>query len=145
MPAFTFVRTDKYIEDLHHGVHNFSADQLMIALSNQVPNVSTMAVLGDVTEVAYTNLQGNPDIRELTVTGSEQVEGIYTLKLADVTLVASGGNVGPLQYVWVYNSSPVSPVNPLIAYLAYPEPTTIRDGEPFVLNFSELNGIMSVT
>lgn len=145
MPSATFTKPDQFIEDLHHGVHNFSTHQLRVALTNQAPNVATMAVLADVTQVAYTNLQNNPTSRDVTVVSSGQTGGDYLLVLQDMTLTALGGDVGPFQWVWIYNDTPTLPADPLVGYLAYPDAVTLHDGEPFILDFSAVNGIIQAT
>jgi hypothetical protein len=137
----TGVKFQQFVEDLAHGVHDLETDQLVIALSNTAPSVSADAVLADVTEVSYANCSS----RNITISSSAHTTGTYRLILSDLTLSASGGNVGPFQYVIVYNDTPTSPADPLIGYYDYGSAVTINDGEDFLIDFDGSNGFISLT
>ena len=126
---------NQYQEDLHHKVHNFSSDQLMIALSVVVP-ISTNAVLGDITQISYSNCSP----RSVTKTSSGQTSGIYKLVLEDLVITASGGAIAPFRYVILYNDTPSSPGDPLISWYDYGSAVNVLDGETFTVDFSESNG-----
>jgi hypothetical protein len=144
----TFTVLDGFYEHLAEGVHNLGSDTLTVALSNTAPGsegtpptgATSTAVLANVTEVSYTNCSS----RALTVSASAQTSGTYKLTLADLTLTASGGGVGPFRYVYIYNDTPTSPADPLIGYLDYGSSYTIPDGGTFTLDFDASNGILTV-
>lgn len=126
---------NQYQEDLHHKVHNFSSDQLMIALSIVVP-ISTNSVLGDITQISYTNCSP----RNVTKTSSGQTSGIYKLVLEDLVITASGGAIAPFRYVILYNDTPSSPGDPLISWYDYGSAVNVLADETFIVDFSESNG-----
>lgn len=128
---------NQFVEDKNHGVHNFSSNQLVVALTNSAP-VATNTVLANLTEVSYTNCS----TRNITTSTSAQTSGTYKLTLADLTLTASGGNVGPFRYVAIYNDTPVSPADPLILWYDYGSSITVLDGETFLIDFSDANGLL---
>jgi len=53
----------------------------------------------------------------------------------DVVITASGGTVGPFRYVVLMNTTPSSPLDPLIAYWDYGSAVTLNDGETFTIDF----------
>ena len=133
----TFNKFDQFVEDKNHGVHNFSSDTLKLYLTNDVPSASADAVKGDLLGISgYTE----PTI---TVSASGQTGGVYKLVLADVTITAAGA-VGPFRYVVIYNSTPASPVDPLIGWVDYGSSITMALGEDFVTDFNA-NGAITDT
>lgn len=135
----TYNKFNQFVEDLAHGVHNLSSDQLVVALTNTLP-VATNNVLADITEIAYTNLSS----RNITTSSSAETSGTYKLTLSDLTLTASGGSVATFRYVVVYNDTPTSPANPLIMWADYGSAVTMADGETFLVDFSDANGLFTV-
>lgn len=146
----TFNKINDFVENLAEKVHDLANDQLVVALSNTapgsevpIPTSDGNGVLVNVTEIAYTNLSGtNP--RNLTTSSSSVSSGTYTLVLADLTLTASGGSVGPFQYVYIYNDTPTSPADPLIGYYDYGSALTLADGESLTIDFSATNGVLQL-
>ena len=148
----TLTKIADFVEHVAEGTHNLGADQLAVALSNTAPGSETPTaptsdgggILGNVTQIAYTNLSGtNP--RNLTTSSSSQTSGTYTLVLADLTLTASGGSVGPFQYIYVYNEAATTPVDALIGYYDYGSALTLNDGESLTIDFDATNGALTIT
>jgi len=137
MPNATFQKFDCLTEDLAHKKHNLSSDQLKIALTNTAPT-SSNSTLADITEIDYTYLSS----RNLTTVTSSQTNGTYTLDLADITLSASGGNVGPFRYVVIYNDTATN--DELIAFFDYGSSVTINDGENLEITF-DASGLFQIT
>ena len=147
MTAFT--KAEGFVEHKNHGVHNLGTNQLVIALSNTAPSSETSnpltstanCILANVTEIDYSNLS----TRNITTTSSLQTSGTYKLTLTDLILSASGGSVGPFQYVYIYNDTPTSPANPIIGLYDYGSSITLSDGETFTVDFDDANGFMTDT
>ena len=129
----TFVKLNGFVEHLAEKVHNLGSDQLAVALSNTAPGSegtpptgSTAAcVLANVTQVSYTNCSS----RNITTSTSAQTSGTYKLVLGDVVFTASGGSIGPFRYAVLYNDTPTSPADPLIAWWDYGSSITLADTE----------------
>lgn len=134
MATSSFFKFNQFVEDRNHGVHDFSSDQLTVALTNTQP-VAGNSVLADITEISYTNLSS----RNLTITSSGQTSGTYKLVIQDHTLTASG-SVPDFQYVVVYNNTPTTPADPLIFWLEYPSVISMSNNESFDIDFSDANG-----
>jgi hypothetical protein len=133
-----------------NAVHNMDleSDQIAIALSNTAPSSEASdpsadgnGILGNVTEISYANASS----RSVTTSSSGQTSGVYKLVLADVTVTASGGNVGPFRYIYIYDDTVTSPADPLIGYYDYGSSLTLNDGDSFTTDFSAANGVLQLT
>lgn len=139
-----FVKLNGFVEHLAEKVHNLGSDTLTIALSNTAPGsettpptgATTDCILANVTQISYTNCSS----RVITTSSSAQTSGTYKLTLADLTLTASGGSVGPFRYIYVYNDTPTSPADPLINYYDYGSALTLASGESLTIDFDNSNG-----
>ena len=144
----TFNKLNGFVEHLAEGVHNLGSDTLTVALSNTAPGsestpptgATTTCVLANVTQVSYTNCS----TRAITTSASAQSSGTYKLTLTDLVLTASGGNVGPFRYVYIYNDTPTSPADPLIGYYDYGSALTLADGETLTIDFDGTNGVLTL-
>jgi len=131
----TLTKFHCFVENLAEKVHNLGSDQLALALTNTAPTVSTNTILGNITQIAYTNLASNPTSRNITVASSSQTGGTYSLVAQDQTLTATGGAVGPFRYIVVFNDTQTSPVDPLIGYYDYGSALTLNDGESLTIDY----------
>ena len=135
----SFVKLNGFVEHLAEKVHNLGSDALTIALSNTAPGsegtpptgATTACVLANVTQISYTNLS----TRVITVSSSAQSGGTYSLVGTDLVLTASGA-VGPFRYVYLYNDTPTSPADPLIAYWDYGSSISLATGETFTIDLA---------
>src|SRR4026209_1105690 len=106
-----FNQYTQFVQDLAEKVHNLSSDQVEIYLSNATPSVSADAVKADLAEISTGNGYTGP--QDTQNTGAEAA-GTYTLTGTKVVLTASGGSIGPFQYVVLQNTTPTSPLDPPI-------------------------------
>ena len=138
----TYNKFNQFVEDVHHGVHDLETDQLSVALcaAANAP-VATNSVLVNLTEISYTNFGS----RDITTTSSAQTSGTYKLTLTDLNLAVSGGAGAAFRYVVVYNNTPTSPLDPLIAWFDYGSDLTLADGESIDLDFDATNGFFQTT
>jgi hypothetical protein len=130
-----YVKYQQFVEDFGNKVHDLvgTNDTLKVALTNTAPNVATHAVFADITEIAAGNgyTAGGAD----TQNDGTESGGTLTVTGVDVTFTASGGTIGPFRYVVLYNDTPSSPADPLIAYWDYGSNVTLADGESFTVDF----------
>jgi len=142
----TFTKINDFVEHTAEKVHNLGADQLVVALSNTAPAAETnnptadgKGVLANVTQISYTNLSS----RNITTTSSAQTSGTYKLTLTDLVLTASG-DVATFRYIYIYNDTPTSPADPLIALYDYGSGLTLADGETLTIDFDATNGFLTI-
>jgi len=147
----TFQKVNGFTEHVAEKVHNLGTDALTIVLSNTAPASETPdptvltadAILSNVTQIAYTNLATSRVVG--TPTSSEQASGVYKLVLPDMILTASGA-VATFRYVYLYNDTPTSPLDPLIGYWDYGGAgVTLSNLETFTIDFSAANGVLTIT
>lgn len=143
----TFNKINDFVVNAVHNM-DLESDQIVVALSNTAPSAEATdpttdgnGILGNVTEVSYTNCS----TRNVTTTSSTQTSGTYKLVLTDITLTASGGDVGPFRYVYIYNDTVATPADPLIGYYDYGLSLTLNDGDSFTLDFSAADGVIQVS
>lgn len=135
----SYVKIESFVEVLAEGGHDLGSDQLTVALTtNANAPTATDDVLGDLTEVSYTNCS----TRNITTSTSAETSGTYKLVLTDLVLTASGGTVGPLQWVIIYNDDATS--DELICYFSYGSEITLADGETLTIDFDAANGLLQI-
>jgi hypothetical protein len=96
-----WIRFNSFMQDLVNGVHDFSSDQIKIALTNVAPVVSN-TVLADITEIADTGgyVAGGLNVANgaVSLTGATAV-----FDFDDLEIAASGADIDTFQYVVAYN------------------------------------------
>ena len=138
----TYVKFQPFVENLAEKVHNLGADTLKVMLTNTAPN-ATDATFSQLTEISAGNgyTAGGT---AASISSSAQTSGTYKLVLADVVFTASGGSIGPFRYAVLYNDTPTSPADPLIAYWDYGSSITLATGETFTVDFDSGSGVLTL-
>jgi hypothetical protein len=131
----TYTKFQAYVEHVSEGVHNLGADTLKILLSNDAPSASADAVKADLTSELGTAGGYTSGGSTVTISASSQTTGTYSLVGTDLVFTASGASIGPFRYAVLYNDTPTSPADPLIAYWDYGSSITLADGETFTVDF----------
>lgn len=137
-----YVKFYQFSQDLAHKVHNLGSDTLKVGLSNTAPSQSN-AVLADLTEIANGNGYTTGGTTS-TQSSSGQTTGTYKLVIADVVFTASGGSMAAWRYVFLYNSTPASPLKPLISYWDYGSSVTLASTETLTVDFDGTNGVLQL-
>lgn len=127
----TYFKFFPFIEDVWEGVHVFGTHQMVAFLTTNanIPT-NTMRTLSQVTQISYTNLSS----QNITTASSSQTGGVYTLVLTDLVLTASGA-VATFRHSGIYNDTPTSPADPLVACWDYGSDVTLASGETYTLDF----------
>ena len=131
----------QFVEDLAKKVHNLNSDTLKVMLTNTAP-VATNTVLANITEITPGNGYSAGGSAATFVSGA-QSSGTYKLVLNDVTFTASGGSIGPFRYAVLYNDTPTSPADPLIAWWDYGTSLTLTNGNSFTVNLDQSSGVFT--
>ena len=128
----SYGKFNQTVEDWQEGVYTASTDQFTVALTtNANAPVATNSVLADLTEVSYTNLSS----RNLTTSSSGQTTGTFTQLFSDLVLTASGA-VATFRHVVIYNNTPASPADPLLARYDFGSDLTLASGETLTIDFT---------
>lgn len=127
----TFNKFNAFVQEVGDGSINLNSDTLKIMLSNVTP-VATNTLLADLTEItAHDGYSAGG-----TAVGStaySQSSGTGKLTGNAVVFTASGGTIGPFQYAVLYDSTPTSPLKPLIGWWDYGSAVTLNAGETFTV------------
>lgn len=121
-----------FVDQLIRGIHDFDAHTFKIFLTNEQP-LAGDTIKGDMAEISAGN--GYTAGGATTTIGVSETGGTVTVTATDVTWNASGGSIGPFRYAVLYNDTPSSPLDPLIAWYDNGSAVTLNDGDTFTLDF----------
>lgn len=137
----TYTKFLQFTKDLVDGVHDFDAHTFKVLLTLTAP-VNTNSVKADLTEIAggngYTAGGTASSVTTSTSTGTAKVTN------ADVVFTASGGAIANFRYAVLYNDTPSSPADPLIAFWDYGATVTVNSGETFTTDFNASTGTFTI-
>ena len=140
-----YVKFYQYVDDLCKGVHNWTTSTgnvFKVVLTNTAP-VQTNTVLANITQIASGNgytTDGITTTQTLSnTTGTEKVLG------TNVVWTGGPSPMAPFRYVVLYNSTPTTPLKPLVAYWDYGTAITLNNSETFTVAFDATNGIWQLT
>lgn len=136
MPTLTKVYS--FIEAVFEKKHDFSADSFKLLLTNTAPSLSNTQK-SDLTEISAGNGYSAGGV-SLTITSSSQSSGLWTWIVADASLTASGGSIGPWRYAVLYNDTSASDL--LVGWLDYNYSVTIASGQTVSFDFDGTSGLL---
>ena len=131
----TFNKFQNFVEDIGKGIHQLHAagHTVKVYLTNATPDAAADAVKADLAEIGAGNgyPAGGTDVQN----DYTEAAGTGTLTGVDVVFTASGGVVGHFRYAVLYNDTPTSPADPLVAWWDYGSAISLQDGETFTVDF----------
>ncbi len=139
--AAAYVSYFQFVEDLLQKVHDLfgtsgsTADVCKVMLSNTAGDVvQTLATRSQVTEISGTNgyTTGGTSVANVGTRSS----GTATVNGTNVTFLAAGGSMAAFRYIILYNDTPTSPADPLIASWDYGSALTLASGESLTVRFN---------
>jgi len=123
---------DDFSEQVALKQHNLNTDTLKVALTNVAP-VATQTVFDPVTNhAAPAAANGYTAGGEDVTNALSEVGGVATISGSDITYTASGGSIGPFQYMVLYNDTNVTDM--VVSYYDHGASITLLDGESFVFD-----------
>lgn len=137
-----FNKFNQFVQDCATKVHNLNSDVLKVMLTNVAP-VATNSIKSDITEIAAGSGYSAGGTQATFVSGA-QTSGTYKLVVNDVTFTASGGSIAVFRYAVLYNDTAASPVKPLIGWYDYGAGVTVTDGNSFLVDLDQVNGIFTL-
>lgn len=137
----TFNKFNNFVLELAKGTHNLNSNTLKVMLTNTAPTAGN-SLKSDLTEITAANgytAGGNT----AAYSSGTQTSGTYKLVLSDpATWTASGGSIGPFRYAVLYNDTAAS--KNLIGWWDYGSSVTLADGEQFVVDLDQVNGVLTL-
>lgn len=126
------------VHDLLGTTPGTDCDALRCVLSNTAGDVAaTVQTLSSVTQIANGNgytTGGLPTSGGLN--SGARASGVFTLTGTNQTWTSSGAGMASFRYVILYNDTPTSPADPLIASWDYGSALTLAVGETFTVKFN---------
>jgi hypothetical protein len=135
----TYNKFNVFVEDQFEGVHDWDLHAFKVMLTNTAP-VATNSVRADLTEISGGN--GYTTGGTATTITTSRSSGTFKATGSDVVFTATGA-VGPFRYAVLYNDTPTSPADPLVAWWDYGSSVTLQNGETFTVDFDATNGILT--
>lgn len=135
-----------FVQDLSNAVHDLKTGTthvLKVLLTNTAP-VATNAVKSDLTEISAGNGYTAGGTTVGTLTGGQTSGTFKLVGGTDPVFTASGGTIGPFRYAVLYNDTPTSPADPLIAWWDYGSSITLAVGESFTVDLDQSAGIFTL-
>lgn len=116
---------------LGDGSVDLDTNSFFAYLSNAQPDKDNAKYKSQVAEISGGNGYTLGGVALTSVTWTQQAgspQGIWVFDSADFSWTASGGSIGPAQYVVIYGLGAGSPNNNLVGYVDYGTTFTITDG-----------------
>lgn len=139
----TFNKFNAFVEAVAEKKHDLGADTFYVQLMNTAPDAALDLVETDLpADLTTGNGYTSGGVTCGTATLSSQTGGLYTLKIADKVITATGGPIGPFRYVVLFNNTATN--KDLIGYYDYGTSITLNDTETFTINFDDANGVLTL-
>lgn len=142
----TFQVFDKAKGRLGDALLALSSNTAKCYLSNTTPDKGNDIYRSDLADIGTQNGYTTGGVTLSSVTWTEQAgspQGIWVFDSGDFSFTASGGSIGPAQYVVLYILGSGSPNEYLIGYVDYGAPFTITDGNS--LNVTVSSGFFEIS
>lgn len=143
----SFNKVNVFVLDLASGTHQLQTGTthvLKVVLTNTAPT-SSSAVLSDITDLSTANGYTAGGTTVGTITGSQSSGTFKLIGGTDPAWTASGGSIGPFRYAVLYNSTPSSPLKPIIGWWDYGTNLTLTSGNTFTVDLDQTGGILTIT
>lgn len=150
----TFTKINDWVDNLH-GAANIPSDTLELRFTNTAfasetpnPTTDTNGIAANATAISYTNWTDDLTVDRVLTSGSTthtQTAGVFTLDYtADIVITASGGAIATWQYIYLFDQTVTSPVDPLICAWDHGSGITLGSGDSATLQFNA-SGIYTLT
>lgn len=118
-----------------------STDAYKVMLTNTAP-VATNSLYGDIsgTELANGNGYTTGGAAVGTISDTNTSGTVKFVASADNVFTATG-SMGPFRYAVFYDTTPTTPLKPLVGWWDYGSSITLASGETFTVDWDQANGI----
>jgi hypothetical protein len=123
-------------------LHDFTADEFRLALTNIAPDVTDLAFSDLGTPISSTGNGYPTGGGTLTVTMPAPSGGVAKVLIADYTFTAAVGSIGPFRYGAIYNNT--GSAKSLVGWFDHGASVTLGNGETFKVDFDNTNGAFTL-
>lgn len=140
-----FNKFNQVAQNPWNGVYNLASDALKVLLTNTAPTAANQVygdIVGELTTTGGYTVGG----AAVSTTSSTQTGGLYKYigSCANPTWTATGA-MGPFRYVVLYDSTPVSPLKPLLGWWDFGSSITMASGDTFTVQLDGINGVIQMS
>ena len=144
----TYNKIQSWAQNLCNAGVDLKNDVIQLAFSNTAPATdvvqdasgTTVGILGSVTQILYTNWTDDLTVdRVLTTATISSTHSAGTLTYdygADIVITASGGAIANWQYIYLFDNTIATPVDPLISYWDHGSAISLGTGDSATLQFN---------
>jgi len=133
-----------FTQDVCRATYNFNAaDVFKVMLTNTAP-VATNHVYADVSGAELTTTGGYTVGGISSAMSDSSSSGTEKVLATNVTWTGSGGGMGPFRYVIVYDTTPSSPLKPLVCWFDNGSSISLNSGDTFTVSFDGTNGLFQM-
>ena len=148
----TFTKVNDWILNLSNSEADMNFDTLQFKLTNTaiasevpIPTSDTNGIAANGTDIAYTNYTDDMTVdRVLETITSTQTAGVYTLDADDIVITASGGALATFQFLYLFNQTVATPVDPIMGIWDHGTTIDLADGESATITWNA-SGIYTIT
>jgi hypothetical protein len=148
----TFTKINDWILNLSNADIDINADTLQFKLTNTAfasetpnPTTDTNGIAANATDISYTNYTDDMTVdRVLEGVSSTQTAGVYTLDANDIVITASGGALATFQYLYLFDQTGATPVDPLMGAWDHGSAISLANGEAATITWNA-SGIYTIT
>lgn len=135
-----------FTQDLSNAVHSFkaAAQTFSVMLTNTAP-VATNHLYGDISATELATGGGYTAGGISSAMSDSSASGVEKVLATNVTWTGNGGGFGPFRYVVVYNTTPTTPLKPLVSWYDFGSSISLNAGDTFTVAFDATNGFFTVT
>lgn len=127
--AVTFAPFDSFMGFLGDGTIDLDSDTFKAVLTNTAPTLATDTVLTDITQISGAYGYSTGGVTLTGVAWTEVSAGVWRFDSDDFEWEASGGSIGPFQYVPIYSDTAAS--DELVGRYDFGSALTVPDGSFF--------------
>lgn len=141
-----FNKFNALVQTFANGTINLATDTLKVMLTNTAP-VATNSVYGDISANELASGAGyTTGGAAITTTSSTQTGGVEKLIIAaaNPTWTATG-SMGPFRYAVLYDTTPTSPLKPLVGWWDNGSSVTLTTGQTFTVTYDATNGVLQIS
>ena len=155
----TFTKIQSFTENLVNAGVDLKNDVIQLAFSNTAPATdvvqdasgTTNGILGSVTQInagAYTNWLDDLTVDRVLTTAtiaSTHASGVLTYDYtADIIITADTGGISDWRYIYLFDNTIATPVDPLICYWDHGSAITLGSGDSATLQ-PNASGFFTIT
>ena len=150
----TFTKMNDFVENLCQAI-DIDADVLELKFTNTAfasetpnPTTDTNGIAANATDIAYTNWTDDLTADRVLTSGTithTQTAGVFTLDYgADIVITATPGALATFQFIYLFDQTVATPLDPLICAWDHGSGITLGIGDSATLQFNA-SGIFTLT